>query len=81
MVQDAIRDDVVLSGDLLVVHAVNDGQVCITRRRGDQHFLGTSFQMRAGFLLGREDAGAFHHHVNAQGRPMAGLPGCVQRRT
>ena len=50
----------------LVVDAVNHGRIHVfLARRGNDHFLGTAGQMRAGLSFAGEQAGAFKHYVDA----------------
>ena len=55
-----------LLGELVVVHAVNDGEVGIVGGSGDQHALGASLDMGHRGLLRGEEAGAFERDVDAQ---------------
>ena len=51
---------------LVVIDAVDDGEVGILARRGNEHALGTGRQMCRGLLLRGEDAGAFHQNLDAE---------------
>ena len=55
--------------ELVVVDAVDDGEVGAVGRRRDQHALGAGGQMRRGLVLGGEDAGAFERDVDAEVLP------------
>src|SRR3546814_1914109 len=62
----SVRDELVIAGQLVVVDAINDGQVDALRRRRDQHALGASRQMLArAFGIG-EEARAFERDVDAE---------------
>ena len=54
-----------LLGELVVVDAVDHGEVGAFGRGRDDHLLGAGGQMRRGLFLGGEDAGAFEHDVDA----------------
>ncbi len=64
-----VGDDLVVLGQLVVVDAVDDGEVGAVGRRRDQHALGAGGQMRRGLVLGGEDAGAFERDVDAEVLP------------
>ncbi len=64
-----IADHGVLGAQLVVIDAVDHGQIGAVGRGRDQHPLGTGTKMTRGLLLGGEDAGAFHDDVDAQGTP------------
>ena len=61
-----VRDDHVLLGELLMVHAVDDSEVGVFARGGDQHALGACGQVGGGLVLGREDAGALECDVDVE---------------
>ena len=61
-----VRDDHVILGQLVVVDAVDDGEVGAFGGRRDQHALGAGGQMHRGLVLGGEDAGAFERDVDAE---------------
>ena len=54
-----------LGGQLVVIDAVDDGEVDALGRRGDQHFLSAGSEMLAGILTVREEAGAFQREIDA----------------
>jgi hypothetical protein len=60
-----VRDDQVIGGQLVVVHAEHDGQIDLLGRSRDQHALGARRQMLAGALAVHEEAGAFQRNVDA----------------
>ena len=64
-----VRDDEVVLGQLVVVDAVDDGQVGAVGRRRDEHALGAGGEMRGGLVAGGEDAGAFERDVDAEFLP------------
>src|SRR3546814_2787531 len=64
---DVCSSDLLLH--LVVVDAVDHGDVGTAGRGRDQHLLGAALQVFAGGLLGGEDAGALQHHVDAQLAP------------
>ncbi len=51
--------------DRLLVHPVDDGGVHPVGRGGDEHLASPRRQQLGGALLGREQAGALHRHVDA----------------
>ncbi len=55
-----------LVGQLVVVDAVDHGQVGAFARGGDDDLPGARGQVSRGLLLGGEDAGAFEHDVDAE---------------
>ena len=65
----SVGDDGVRLGQLVVVDAVDDGEVDAVGRRRDQHALGAGGQMRRRLLLRGEDAGAFQRDVDAERLP------------
>ncbi len=65
-----VRDHRVAGFQHVVVDAVDDGRVDIVAAGGrDDHLLRAALQVGAGLFLGREKAGAFHHHVDAEFAP------------
>ena len=54
---------------LVVIDAVDHGQVLVRARGRDQHPLGAGVQVLLGVGTLGEDAGAFHHHVDVEGAP------------
>src|SRR5262252_4057476 len=66
-------------GELVMIYAVNHGEVRIVGWRRDQHPLRASIEMRLGFFLGRKDARALERDVDTQRLPwqFGGVPdGC-----
>ena len=61
-----------LLGELVVVDAVDDGQIGAVGGGGDEHPLGAGGQMRRGLIFRGEDAGAFHGDVDAELLPRQG---------
>jgi hypothetical protein len=61
-----VRDDDVILGQLVVVDAVDDGQVGVVGRRGDQHALGAGGDVRHRLFLRGENAGALEGDIDAQ---------------
>ena len=53
-------------GDLIMVDAIDHGQVGAGGRGGDDHPLGASRQMHRRLLAGSEYAGAFEHDIDAE---------------
>ena len=53
-------------GQLVVIDAIDHGQVGAVGGRGDQHALGAGGQMQRGLFLGGEDAGAFQRDVDVE---------------
>ena len=53
-------------GQLVVIDAIDHGDVGAVGGRGDQDALGAGFQMQRGLVAGGEDAGAFQRDVHAQ---------------
>ena len=51
--QDALETTMCVLGELVVVDAIDDGEVGAVGGRGDQHALGAGRQMRRGLFLGR----------------------------
>ena len=64
-----VRDDLVVARQLLVVDAIDDGEVGALRRRRDEHALGAGSQMHLRLVLVGEDARAFHDDVDAEVLP------------
>ena len=62
----AVRDHLVIPGQLIVVDAVDNGCIGIVGRRRDQHALGAGGQMQSGLVLCGENAGAFQRDVDAE---------------
>jgi hypothetical protein len=56
----------VILGQLVVIDAVDHGQIGAFGRCRHQHALGAGGQMHRGLVLGGEDAGAFHRDVDAE---------------
>ncbi len=54
---------------LVMVDAVNNGQIYFGARRGNQHFFGAGVQMGLGFVAMGEDAGALINDVHTQFTP------------
>ena len=63
---EALENDRVRLGQLVVVDAVDDGEVDAVRRRRDQHALGAGRKVERRLLLRREDAGALERDVDAE---------------
>ena len=61
-----VRDDHVVLGDRVVVHAENDGLVGIGGGRRDQDALGAGGEVGRGLFLVGEDAGAFHGDIDIE---------------
>jgi len=53
-------------GQLVMIDAEHDGRIGAIGWRRDQHALGAGGEMRRGFRLGAEDAGAFQRDVDAE---------------
>jgi len=64
-----IRDDVITVLEDIVVDAIDHRRQVLAGRRRDQHLARAGTQMRRGFFLAGEEAGAFHHHVDPQLAP------------
>jgi hypothetical protein len=64
-----VRDDRVRRRQLVVVHAVDDGDVLVGRGCRDQHLLRAGRQVLRGAVAAREDARAFHRDVDAELAP------------
>ena len=54
---------------VLVVHAVDDGDVFLLGRRGDDHLLGAALQVERGLVAVGEPAGGLEHDVHAEVLP------------
>ena len=61
-----VRDHEVLGGQLVVVDAVDHGEVGAVGGRRDDHALGAGIEMGLGLVLRGEDAGAFERDVDAE---------------
>ena len=61
-----IRDDEVILGQLVVVDAVDDGEVGVFAGGRDQHALGAGGQVGGGLVAGGEDARAFQRDLDAE---------------
>jgi hypothetical protein len=61
-----VGDDQMLLGELLVVHAIDDGEVGAVGRRGNEDALGASGQQARRLVASGEDARAFQRDVDAQ---------------
>ena len=64
--QERVGDDLVILGQLVVVDAIDHGEVGAVGGRRDEHALGAGGQMQRRLVLGGEDAGAFHRDVDAE---------------
>src|SRR5690606_8301296 len=53
-------------GELVVVDAIDHGQIGAVAGRRHQHALGAGGQVCGSLVLGREDAGAFQGDIHAQ---------------
>ncbi len=58
-----------LGGELVVIDAVNDGQIRILAGRRNQHLARAGGQMLRRIVALREDTGAFQRHVDAEVAP------------
>ena len=67
VVHEALETIVCVGGQLVVIDAVDDGQVDALGRGRDQHPLGAGSEMRARLLAIGEEAGAFERDVDAVG--------------
>ncbi len=65
----SVGDDLVVLGQLVVVDAIDDGQVGAVGRSRNDDALGAGFQMHGGLVTRGEDAGAFERDVDAFGSP------------
>src|SRR5271166_3561541 len=61
-----VGDDVMVLGQLVVVDAVDDGEIGAVRRRGDHYPLGAGGQKHRGLVARGELAGALHPDVDAE---------------
>ena len=61
-----VRDDEVILGQLVVVHAEDDRQVRAVGGRRDEHTLGAGGQVGGGLVAGGEDARAFQRDLDAE---------------
>jgi hypothetical protein len=61
-----IRNDDVIFRDLVVIDAIDNGDIRAVRGRRDEHALGAGRQMGCGFFPGREDTRAFECDVDRQ---------------
>jgi hypothetical protein len=59
-----VGDDRVLGRQLVVIDAVDDGEIDALGRRRDQHALGAGVEMLLGALAVGEEAGAFERDVD-----------------
>ena len=76
VVQRGVGDDRVLGGQLVMVDAIDDGQVDALGRRRDQDFLGAGSRDAAGRLLAvGEEAGAFQRDIDRRCSPCGSLAG------
>ena len=66
VVHDALETTVCVLGQLVVIDAIDHGEVDAVGRRRDQHALGAGLEMRRRLVLGGEDAGAFERDVDAE---------------
>ena len=64
-----VRDDFIVAGQRVMVHAEDDGLVGICAGRRNQDALGASFKVGRSFVLGGEDAGTFHRNINTHFAP------------
>ncbi len=64
--QEALEIDEMILGQLVVVDAVDDGEVGPVGRRRDDDPLRARLQMRRSLLARGEDARALHHDVDAK---------------
>ena len=71
----AVRDHLVIAGQLVVVDAEYDRRIGAVGGRGHQHALGAGGEMRRGLVPCREDAGAFQRDVDPECFP--GKPGRI----
>ena len=62
-------DDLILSGQGVLVHAVNDGLQVVASRSGDDNLLGAGIDMSLALSLGGVETGALQHNVNADLAP------------
>ena len=70
MVHEAFEITVCEALSVRVVDAVHDRRVdVLAAGRGDDHLLRAALEVRRGLLLGREEAGALEHDVDAERRP------------
>ncbi len=79
VVHEALETIVVLGRQLVVVDAVDDGQVDALGRGRDQHLLGAGVDMLLRALAIREEAGAFERDVDAIARDAAASPDRARR--
>ena len=66
VVQEALETTVCALVELVVVDAIDDGEIDAVGRRRDQDALGAGLQMRRGLVLRGENAGAFQRDVDAE---------------
>ena len=66
VVQDALETTRCVLRQLVVVDAVDDGQVGTVGRRRNDDALGAGGEMRRGLVLGGEDAGAFERDIDVE---------------
>ena len=74
-----VGNDEMLLRQLVVIDAVDDGEIGAVRRRRDEHALGARLQMHRGLFLGGENAGALQRDVDAEIFPRQ-LAGILDRR-
>ncbi len=74
-----VRNDEMVLRQLVVVDAVDDGQVGAVGRCRDEHPLGAGIEMQLRLFLRREDAGALECNINAESL-MRQLGGILDRR-
>ena len=61
-----VGDDEMVLGQLVVVDAVDDGEIGAVGGRGDEDALGAGLQMRRRLFARGEDAGAFQRDIDAE---------------
>src|SRR5699024_1074707 len=62
-------DDLVIGGQGVLVHAVNDGLQVVAGGGRDDDLLGAGFGVSHGLVLLGEETGALQHHVHTQLAP------------
>ena len=71
-----VRDDDVVLGQLVVIDAVDDGQIGAVGRRRDEHAFGAGLEVGRRLVLRREDTRAFQRDIDAHRlvRQLGGIP-------
>ena len=63
------RDDLIISGQSLLVYGINDGLQIVTCRSGNNNLLSTSLDMSHGLLFGAVETGTLKNYINTDLSP------------